>query len=233
MIAAILALLVIQEDPVQAIAAAAAKVREKLAGVEGVRAVSYAGVDKDFRIIVSAESDAARDAVRKELGFEFEGVRVLVYTPAMRARVWAKPMEEAGGDAPAPPPKKDEKVPPAADRNVEDVPSVDDSAELRALEAKTYKSGVETISMIELLECDGIRSHFGLPAAKRKEKPCTLATRIGIGGPQARTSQRIINHRKACPFSSEKLLYYLPAEARADLQKYAKEVRELEDKKEK
>ena len=196
--------------------AATKKAREALAEMKGVRAVSMAGLDGVFRVLVSVEDDAARDEVRKVVGYEYEGLRVNVYGPATRAALYAKPKE---GEPVATPSSKAKEEPPPAEKKAskkeKEAEEVD--AAIKALEAKEFKSGNETVSMIELMQCDGIRLAFDLPEVKREKKEgrCTFCTRTVIGGIArgSTSAEHITKHREGCPFLEERLIDRLPSDA--------------------
>jgi hypothetical protein len=205
------------EAPDKRADAAATKARKALEGVEGVRAVSHAGVDGVYRLIVSVEAEEARQAVREKLGAEYEGLKVVVYTPAARATVWAKPKEPAPIEKPAAavwPPKAKE-------------PDVDVEAaavRLKQLKDKVYDLGVEKVRMDELLDCDGLRVYFRLPELKRARgtKPCQLVLQLNFGFNLGANATRFIRHREACCFSAQDLIEALPKEIREDMAEYAR-----------
>lgn len=210
-----------KEEAHKKAAEACKKAREALADVAGVRAVSFAGVEDNYRLLISLDEDAQRDEVRKIVGFEYEGLRVNVYTPSTREMIYAKTPSEPVAD----PPKRETRPKPAPKDPPKgrDVASVDGDAEIRQLEAKEFRAGTETVSMIELLQCDGIRDAFGLPAIKRdrKEGRCTYCTRTTIGGIQKAAVQHITKHRQGCPFLEERLIERLPADAVTSIKKIA------------
>ncbi len=198
------------------------KAREALAEMKGVRAVSMAGMDGIYRLLVSVEDDTVRDEVRKVVGYEYEGLRVNVYGPATRAALFTKPKEGEPVTTPSSKAKEEpaEKKPSKREKEAAEV-----EATIRTLEAKEFKSGSETVSMIELLQCDGMRIAFDLPEIKREKKEgrCTYCVRTVIGG-IARNStspQHITKHREACPFLEERLIDRLPADAIVTIKKMA------------
>jgi hypothetical protein len=225
------ALLALQQAPEpdaawKAANAACKKAREALANVRGVRAVSFGGVDGVYRLIVSVDAEDTRAGVREAVGFEYEGVRVNVYTPAVRQLVWAKPVEPEASAPSDKAPKEKFKAPadPSDKGKRRDEASISAAAagELAEIEARSFVVGRETISVVELLQCDAVRAACGIPArpADRKEPRCDVVVRSTISG-RTVTSTTLCRHREACPFGSETLLQRLPAPVTQSLARYA------------
>ena len=212
------------EAPDKRAEAAAAKVRKALEDVDGVRTVSTAGVDGVYRLIVSVESDEARAEVKKLLGGEIDGLKVVVYSPAARASVWSKPREADAKEAPDKPAAA--VWPPKQEAKESDA---DAAKALGDLQDKEYDLGIEKVKMAELLDCDGLRAWFRIPALKRARgvTPCTLVLQLNFGFNLGAKSSHFMRHRDECAFSASNLHTALPDDIRGDLERYARLAKKL------
>jgi hypothetical protein len=218
------------EAPDKRAEAAAAKVRKALEDVEGVRTVSTAGVDGVYRLIVSVESDEARAEVKKLLGNEFEGHQIVVYSPAARASIWSKPKETDAKETPGKADKPAAAVwPPKAEAKDD---TADAAKALAELQDKEYDLGIEKVKMAELLDCDGVRAWFRIPAIKRAKgvTPCTLVLQLNFGFNLGAKSSHFMRHRDECVFSAPNLHTALPDDIRRDLERYARLAKKLAKK---
>ncbi len=199
-----------------------ADARKALEGIEGIRGVSYAGIERKYRLFVTLDREDAFLDVCHALGGEFEGMRVQISKPSK-----AKPFEpqpQVEPPAPAPPPKL--KVEPVTTGPT-------DEERLDELAKMVYEIGVETIKMYELLECDGIRAALKLPPRDiaKGGKRCEHIQQLKWGFRVGASGGDIVRHRKDCAFDAEQILRILPKEIKRDLEEYAECFRKIEKSK--